>query len=130
MLERVVDRAYLDASKVVRDVDGPGRPSNGGERPQGQETVDTEDDEVDVLDPLVEEDLAQLHHLKLAPDRYLEGRVSLVAGIQGGFLITVEDVSPLCLVEVFQSLQCQHNNRTTITSGSPLKFDYLKFNQK
>ena len=59
MKERIF-LADLDSSDLVEgDVHRPRRTGDGGERPARQEIVETQDDEVGVLEVLVEENLAQ-----------------------------------------------------------------------
>ena len=101
MLKRVVLSTLAHVSKAVRDVDGPSRSSHRGKRPEGKEAVDAEDDQVDVLDPLVEEDLAKLHHLKLASHSDLERRVLPLLGKESYLVIAAQDVPFLVFVEIF-----------------------------
>ena len=113
-MERI-SLADLHSAEVVGDVDGPGGACHSGKGPGGKETVDVQDDQVKVLDPLVEEYLAQFHHLKLAPDGDFKCRV--LSNVQVDkervgiiFTATVKARWPLCLLKILQCLQ--EDNRT------------------
>lgn len=74
VVERIT-RTCVHSTKVVRDVESPRRPAHRGERPGSQEAVDAQDDQIEVLDPLVKEDLTQLHYLELPPQADLKDGV-------------------------------------------------------
>ena len=125
-MERLATAVARDhATEVVRDVESPGGPSDCRKRPGREETVNAQDGQIQVLDPLVEEDFTQFQHLELASDGDFEGGVGSVAGIDvDGVLVsivavTVQSRGTLGLLKILQPLkQCIN---TTLRGLTELK---------
>ena len=82
-MEKVVRFALLKRGRRERDVGCPGRAGDGGKRPADQETVHSEDCNVQRLPPPSEEDLTQLRGFELASESNLVARVSEAATGRG-----------------------------------------------